>query len=63
MNIFDIQKEVKGSDREAAGLSLLEQTLDFIYPATLRAAALLGVADHLVDGPKTIAELAQATET
>ncbi|OOC58795.1 methyltransferase [Paenibacillus ihbetae] len=63
MNIFDIQKEVKGSDREAAGLSLLEQTLDFIYPATLRAAALLGVADHLVNGPKTVGELAQATET
>lgn len=61
MNIIESKKDTKLSDSEAAGIFLLERSLDYVYSAALRAVALLGVADHLVDGPKTVAELAQAT--
>lgn len=33
----------------------------YLYPAALRAVVLLDVADHLVDGPRTVAELATLT--
>lgn len=49
------------SKNEEAALFLLDQTIGYIYSAALRAVALLGVADYLIDGPKTITELAQAT--
>nr|WP_244182450.1 methyltransferase [Xenorhabdus beddingii] len=39
---------------------LLNQTVGYTYQAALRAAAALGIADHLVDEPKTAHELAQA---
>jgi hypothetical protein len=39
---------------------IVEATL-YLYPAALRAAVLLDVADHLVDGPRTVAELAELT--
>ncbi|PRD44940.1 methyltransferase [Phyllobacterium phragmitis] len=37
--------------------------MGYTYSAALRVAALLGVADHLADGPKTVEELARATDT
>lgn len=50
------------SENETAALHLLEQTLGYSYQAALRAATLLGVADHLIDGPKTTEELAKLVE-
>lgn len=46
------------SENEAAALHVLEQTLGYSFQAALRAATLLNVADHLIEGPKTAAELA-----
>lgn len=46
---------------ESPVLTVLDLARGFVYPAALRAAALLGVADHLADGPRTPAELAAAT--
>lgn len=54
--------EVVASDREEAGLFLLDQVMSYTYPAALRAAAVLRLADHLSDGPKTAGQLAAATE-
>lgn len=51
------------SDRELAGIRLFDEMLGYVYSAALRAAAIAGVADHLVDGPKTPAELAADTGT
>ncbi|MGV9270960.1 methyltransferase [Kitasatospora sp. NPDC003701] len=42
---------------------LTDEALGFLFPAALRAAADVGVADHLADGPRTPAELATATGT
>ncbi|MBO1413652.1 methyltransferase [Streptomyces sp. FH025] len=42
---------------------LIDEALGFLFPAALRAAAEVGVADHLADGPRTPAELAAATGT
>jgi hypothetical protein len=42
-------------------LELLEDSTGFVYPAALGAVAQLGVADHLADGPRSVAELAEAT--
>ncbi|MFC6488639.1 methyltransferase [Nitratireductor sp. GCM10026969] len=59
MNIH--KADVPVSESEAASLFLLEQVMEYTYPAALRAAAVLGVADHLADGPKKADELAKAT--
>jgi hypothetical protein len=48
------------SDAQAA-LYLIDEVWSYYYAAALRAAALLGVADHLASGPRTMAELAAAT--
>ncbi|MCA6095561.1 SAM-dependent methyltransferase [Streptomyces sp. SCA3-4] len=48
--------------RRSAAL-IVEEALGFLYPAALRAAAAVGVADHLGDGPRTPGELAKATGT
>ncbi|MGK5730440.1 methyltransferase [Streptomyces sp. URMC 124] len=48
--------------RRSAAL-VIEEALGFLYPAALRAAAAVGVADHAADGPRTPAELAAATGT
>ncbi|MFJ5677471.1 methyltransferase [Streptomyces sp. NPDC093097] len=48
--------------RRSAGF-LVDEALGFLYPAALRAAADLGIADHLVDGPRAPADLATATGT
>jgi hypothetical protein len=45
---------------EESALLLIEDAMSFTYPAALRAAAALGVADHLSDGPRTPAELSEA---
>ncbi|WP_321800160.1 methyltransferase [Burkholderia sp. BCC1988] len=51
------------SGREKAGVFLLEQMMEYCYSAALRAAAAIGIADHLVEKPKTAAELARDTNT
>ncbi|MFJ9453799.1 methyltransferase [Kitasatospora sp. NPDC101447] len=56
------------ADEREAGLRqsaafLVDEALGFLFPAALRAAAEVGVADHLADGPRTPAELAAATGT
>ncbi|EEQ11137.1 Hydroxyneurosporene-O-methyltransferase [Yersinia mollaretii ATCC 43969] len=45
---------------DTAALYLLEQAMGFTFQASLRAAAILGVADHLVKGAKTAEEIGQA---
>ncbi len=45
----------------ASALFLFEEAMAFTYAAALRAAAALGVADHLAGGPRRAAELAAAT--
>lgn len=45
---------------DTAALYLLEQAMGFTFQASLRAAAILGVADHLVKGAKTAEELGLA---
>jgi hypothetical protein len=47
----------------ADALGLIDEALGYMYPAALGAAATLGVADHLADGPRTPLELATATGT
>jgi len=56
----EVGTEVAG--RRSAAL-LIEEALGFWYPAALRAAAAVGVADHLADGPLSAAELAKLTGT
>ncbi|MFC4079740.1 methyltransferase [Amycolatopsis samaneae] len=45
----------------ASAFFLLDEVLGYLYPAALRVAAALGVADHLTEGPRSAAELARAT--
>ncbi|MEI7282308.1 methyltransferase [Pectobacterium carotovorum] len=47
------------TENETAAMYLLEQALGYTYQASLRAAALLGVADHLKAGPQTIETLSK----
>ncbi|WP_328609588.1 COMT family class I SAM-dependent methyltransferase [Amycolatopsis sp. NBC_00345] len=42
---------------------LLTEAMGYTFSAALRAAAILGVADHLVDGPRTPGELASPTNS
>jgi hypothetical protein len=46
----------------AAVRQLLSDSLGYLYPAAMRVAVRTGVADHLADGPKTAAQLAQLCE-
>lgn len=46
-------------ENETAALYLMDLIMGYSYQASLRAVALLGVADHLLGGPKTAQELAQ----
>ncbi|WP_240528760.1 methyltransferase [Streptomyces humi] len=50
-------------DARASSAFLVNESLGYLFPAALRAAAVVGVADHLADGPRTAAELARATRT
>ncbi|MGW1278832.1 methyltransferase [Streptomyces tsukubensis] len=60
----DSTRPVDGTPEERRSNALIvAQALEFLYPAALRAAAAVGVADHLTDGPRTPAELAAATGT
>ena len=47
------------SENEKGALYLIDQAMGYTYQAALRAAAVLGVADHLIKGPKTIQDLAK----
>jgi len=40
------------------GMCLLEQSMGFVWQAALRAVAVLGVADRLVEGKKSVKQLA-----
>jgi hypothetical protein len=53
---------VDANPRLSASL-VIEHALDFLYPAALRSAAEIGVADHLAAGPRTTTELAELTGT
>lgn len=48
------------NEDDTAALYLLEQAMGFTFQASLRAAVILGVADHLTKGAKTAEELGQA---
>ncbi|MFJ9692168.1 methyltransferase [Kitasatospora sp. NPDC101183] len=52
-------------DEELRGSSafLIDEALGFLFPAALRAAADVGVADHLGEEARTVGELAEATGT
>lgn len=63
MNSCATQSSIADYDRERAALFLLEQTMGYAYPAALRTAALLDIADHLAAGPKSLEELARASQT
>ncbi|MCX4683111.1 methyltransferase [Kitasatospora purpeofusca] len=55
-----------GEQEEALRTSaafLVDEALGFLFPAALRAAAEVGVADHLAAGPALPADLAAATGT
>lgn len=45
------------TENEKAALYLLDQAMGYAFQGALRAVALLGVADHLKDGPQTIGAL------
>jgi hypothetical protein len=51
------------TDSRGSAAFLIDESLGYLFPAALRAAAAVGVADHLTDGPRTPAELAEATGT
>lgn len=53
----------RASTRDVQSVQRLTELADYIVPFTLRAVSDLGVADHLVDGPHTIEELARRTGT
>lgn len=61
MDAIDQNTEFAASEK--AALFLLEQTMEYAYPAALRTAALLDIADHLADGPKPLEALARTTGT
>ncbi len=50
------------SKNESAAIYLLEQAMGITFQASLRAATLLGIADKLKNGAKTIDELAKETD-
>ncbi|MFD0396048.1 hypothetical protein ACFQ3Z_43920 [Streptomyces nogalater] len=42
---------------------LIDESLGFLFPAALRAAAAVRVADHMTDGDESVERLAEATGT
>ncbi|MGW7089705.1 methyltransferase [Streptomyces sp. NPDC054871] len=52
----------QATDAEQVTSELLELALGYVYSAALHTAARFGIADHLADGPRTAAELAEATD-
>ncbi|WP_219825910.1 methyltransferase [Nonomuraea typhae] len=65
--VQELQEQEAAAPRMSAAqhsaLYLLEESVSYVYAATLRAIAQLGVADHLAAGPRTAEELAEATGT
>lgn len=52
------------ADTESEGAAfVVNEALGYVYPAALRTAAIIGVADHLRDGPRPVTELAELTRT
>lgn len=51
------------TDSRSSAAFLVDESLGYLFPAALRAAAAVGVADHLTDGPRSPAELAEVTAT
>ncbi|MCX5334681.1 methyltransferase [Streptomyces sp. NBC_00140] len=51
------------TDSRSSAAFLVEESLGYLFPAALRAAAAVGVADHLTDGARSPAELAEVTAT
>ncbi|WBO69700.1 methyltransferase [Streptomyces camelliae] len=52
--------DVRASSGATEAGELVELALGYVYSAALHSAARFGVADHLVDGPRTAEELAPA---
>lgn len=59
----DPERTVVDEAAGAAAVAVLTEALGYAYAAALRAAALVGVADHFGGHPRTPAELAAATGT
>lgn len=53
----------KRSTADAASILKLLELGDYLLPYTIRAVCILGVADHLVGEPLTVAELARRSQT
>ncbi|GGQ49375.1 methyltransferase [Streptomyces mutabilis] len=53
-------QDPKPSGASQASAELLDLALGYVYSAALHAAARFAIADHLVDGPRTAGELAEA---
>ncbi|MEV6976025.1 methyltransferase [Kitasatospora sp. NPDC093806] len=62
-NVGDGSDTEEGAELRRSAAFLIDEALGFLFPAALRAAADVGVADHLADGPAAPAELAAATGT
>ncbi|MET0135871.1 MAG: methyltransferase [Kibdelosporangium sp.] len=54
--------EVNPSEIGALVRQVLGDSLGYLYPAALRVAVRLNVAEHLAEGPRTPAELAELTK-
>ncbi|MEV6717960.1 methyltransferase [Lentzea sp. NPDC051208] len=57
--LSDERRTYAGS--ELPGAVLLDEVVQYVFPMALRTAAVLGVADHLADGPMAVADLARLT--
>jgi len=55
--------DVRPGDAAVLVRQVLGDALGFLYPAALRVAVRLGVADHLADGHKTARRLAELTSS
>jgi hypothetical protein len=56
-----VNDNVASVSAQESAFFLLDRSFDHVYAAGLATVAALGVADHLADGPRTAAELAEAT--
>lgn len=64
--MVDTHEELVGERqfaRDEAVAFIHDELLGYLFPAALRAAVFYNVADHLVDGPRSIGELSQLTAT
>ncbi|MEV8452464.1 methyltransferase [Streptomyces sp. NPDC052095] len=51
------------STHRQSAARLIDESLGFLFPAALRAAAAVGVADHMTDSGRSVEHLAAATGT